>query len=295
MLLNFDDWDIYDGFSPGSGFSEKEWIIDKSNNTIGLFKYPKSKDTFEHFSEKMASELGNYIGIECAKVDIGYYNNRIGSLSYLLVDQVKEELHEGIRLIYKLRKRYNPDKLIDEETQEYYSIDLILESLNQYNLKNKFLDIIIFDYLIGNTDRHHSNWAIITKHKGYGDIDVRMSPLYDNGSSLCCYTNESVIIDKQNDSIWFKGIADTKSKSIIRIDKFNKKKPNHLEMVYHLKNNYYSETVKRVNIISDRLTDSYIRELIETYSYGMMSEERKRLLIKFLNSKVKDLLSIYNK
>ena len=38
-----------------------------------------------------------------------------------------------------------------------------------------------FDALISNTDRHADNWAVIT-----GENKSRMSPLYDNGSSLGC-------------------------------------------------------------------------------------------------------------
>lgn len=32
---------------------------------------------------------------------------------------------------------------------------------------SKFYKVIIFDILIGNSDRHHSNWAILAKEKVY--------------------------------------------------------------------------------------------------------------------------------
>lgn len=39
MLLDYSHWDIYDGFSEGSGRSEKVWLINKETKEIGLFKY----------------------------------------------------------------------------------------------------------------------------------------------------------------------------------------------------------------------------------------------------------------
>lgn len=70
-MTDFNSWKEYEGASEGSGRSEKIWLVDSASNMIGLFKYPKSLLTTEYFSEKLASELGRKIGIDCAKVDIG--------------------------------------------------------------------------------------------------------------------------------------------------------------------------------------------------------------------------------
>ena len=48
--------------------------------------------------------------------------------------------------------------------------------------------MLVFDYLIGNSDRHQNNWAIIIK-----DQKMEWSPLYDNSSSLCAYILEEQI------------------------------------------------------------------------------------------------------
>ena len=53
---------------------------------------------------------------------------------------------------------------------------MILESIKETGLGKDFLVIPIFDALIGNSDRHHSNWGIV-KNKINGNI--RISPLYD--------------------------------------------------------------------------------------------------------------------
>ena len=58
---------------------------------------------------------------------------------------------------------------------------------------------MLFDCLIGNSDRHHSNWGVVPYIKK-GDtqyhICSKLSPLYDNCSSLCAYEDNNDIISE---------------------------------------------------------------------------------------------------
>ena len=80
-VKNFDNW-IEDTESGkfGSGASEKIWLINPKTNKKGLFKFPKVKKdgkiTGEYWAEKLATEIGNLIDVECAKVDIGTYKRK---------------------------------------------------------------------------------------------------------------------------------------------------------------------------------------------------------------------------
>lgn len=82
-VKNFDNWmENKSSGRFGSGASEKIWLINSETNEKGLFKFPKVKDkekgiiTGEYWAEKLASEIGNLIGVECAKVDIGRYKRK---------------------------------------------------------------------------------------------------------------------------------------------------------------------------------------------------------------------------
>jgi hypothetical protein len=288
MILDFNVWEIAENFSPASGASDKDWIINKQDKTIGLFKFPKSDQTFEHFSEKIASELAKIIGVESANVDIGIYDNKIGSMSYLINDKTKEVLIEGIALISKYRKNYDMKKMQDLESNEYYCFEMILEAIKGYKLEDDFFKVVIFDYIIGNSDRHHSNWAILESNN-----NIRFCPIYDNGSSLCCYITDFDIETRNNNPQWFDSIIGSKSRSIIRIDKSNKKKPTHKEVMEYIKESYYEETINFVRNIKDKLTSVEIDNLIDKYSYNILSENRKEFLKRYLNQKVKQLISIY--
>lgn len=286
MVIDYSQWDIYEGASEGSGRSEKEWLINKDTNEIGLFKFPKTDKTTEHISEKLASELAKKIGLECAKIEIGKYNSRIGSMSYL-INTEKEILIEGISLINSKYPTYNPRTMYDYLKDEYYSLEMILNSINDYNLVDDFLKIMIFDFLIGNTDRHQNNWAVISIND-----NIRMCPLYDNGSSLCCYLEDEKIDSYLgNDKMKFNSLVNTKSKSRVRLDKKNKKETTHLEIVKYICRHYYSSVIELVNTININLTEDIIEKLVFSYDDKLISYKRKQLIKKFLIEKI-NLLNV---
>ena len=127
---------------------------------------------------------------------------------------------------------------------------MIKNVLEPLSLFESFLPVLIFDFLIGNTDRHQSNWALILENG-----KLRLSPLYDNSSSLCAYVKEERI--KQylgKDMLLWKSLVDTKSRAIIRITGQDKKAPTHLEML-----KYVNQRRQRLSLF-----DLEIREVQKT-------------------------------
>jgi hypothetical protein len=45
-------------------------------------------------------------------------------------------------------------------------------------------DMLLFDALIGNTDRHQDNWGLLLQQCENGVPRIRMAPVFDNGTSL---------------------------------------------------------------------------------------------------------------
>ncbi|HVJ50603.1 protein kinase [Desulfitobacterium sp.] len=281
MLKDFSSWKEYEGASEGSGRSEKIWLVNPDNGDIGLFKFPKTEFTTEHLSEKIAADIATLINVKCMKVDLGVYDSRVGSLDYK-INRENENLIEGIRLINKYYPHFNEEILYDSERDEYYSLEMILKSLSKYNFQRDFLLIPIFDFLIGNTDRHQSNWAILQEDKGYN-----LCLVYDNGSSLCCYVPESQLDSYLgNDKRRFQSLVDTKSKSRIRIDKNLKKEPTHLQVLEFLRVNYFNDVIDLVMTIKDKIDEYNLDILLDEYS-NFMSIKRTILIKKFLLEKVK--------
>ena len=295
-IINFDSWNVYDGASEGSGRSEKIWLISDTGE-IGLFKYPKidpadQKETTEHVSEHLAHQLGNVLNVSTANVDIGTRDGRIGSMSYLVCKQ-NEALVEGIDFISGKFPHYNAETMQDEESGTYYCIDHIFNSVPSVVPNRIWIEMMLFDFLIGNADRHQSNWALLMElvSKDPVSIQVRQCPLYDNGSSLCCYENESQV--ENRDIRHFEALVDSKSRSIIRIDGSVKTKPRHRDVAQYLIGKYpIAKTIAKRFL--DRLTEDAINTIMDQYPTEVLDTKKNLLIRRYLLKKLELLDALLN-
>ena len=289
-MKDFSFWVEYEGAAEGSGRSEKLWLMNPDTGQTGLFKFKKDIETTDHVSECIAYDLANLIGLSCAKFEVGSYKGREGSMSYNIVDHEGITLIEGIYCISLMYPGFDESLLMDTETGKKYSLDMIKEVLKPWGLFEDFLPILLFDFLIGNTDRHQSNWALVL------DKEVlSISPLYDNSSSLCAYVKETKIKNYLgNDKVLWRSLIDTKSKSLVRITSNDVKQPTHLAMVEFLQKNYYKQTIEIEKRIETFVTEENVYDILNKYE-EVLTEERKELIGKFILSKVRLLRKVYEK
>lgn len=295
-LACFDDWTEEDGLPEGSGTSEKIWLRSPDGEKCGLFKFPKTQDwpdgtqtiSTEHISEWLAYQLGELLSIPCAKVIIGYRDGRIGCLGELLTSQ-GVDLVEGVNFIREAFPLYDAQQMFDAETKTYYCLNHILQS-TQLHLRSKvWIEMILFDFLIGNADRHHSNWALLKEPDG----SYKMCPLYDNGSSLCCYVS-----DNQLDSLFgldpapMKRQTDNGSRSMIRIDGTTKKHPTHKEMAQHVLQKYPRIAFPVAERILVQVTPKWVVEHLAEIPDDILPPIRKRLIACYIEKKLGILTSL---
>ena len=144
-IENFNEWEPQKEIV-GSGKGKKVWLVNPKNpNQQGWFKYVKKTiregkevNSYENFSEKLAELIANNIEIKNAHIDIGIYQGELGCLSY----DINEQMEEIVSLITKKYPKYNEKNLYDEQNKIYYSINMILNSLDNKNLEKDFFKIL---------------------------------------------------------------------------------------------------------------------------------------------------------
>lgn len=185
--------------------------------------------------------------------------------------------------------KYNPELFIDTMTSHRYSIEMIKKAIERFVPIDDLLKMLMFDYLIGNSDRHQNNWAILIENG-----KMQWSPLYDNSSSLCAYISEKNIPNYMGkDKNRWNSLIDTKSKSLIRCREIDEKRPTHLEVLKYLKENYFDDTYVFAKNIVSLLTEENIYRILDLYSEDGLSEKKKMLILKFLLDKIKMMNYIY--
>ena len=225
-------------------------------------------------------------------------------MSYNLVDYSSEDnytnLLEGIVFIENQYPYYDKDKLEDTYSNSKYSIQMIQNSLNGILEMDKFYKIVIFDILIGNSDRHHSNWAILAKGTVYKTpedmLDIffnyNMCPLYDNGSSLCAYEDNNNLEIFFKDKMKFESLVNTKSKSAIGWE--NERPIRHFELLKKIKDNAYELTVQYIEKIKTNINEENIDKILKEFDNNIISIDMKKLLKMYLLERRKRMLEIYD-
>ena len=179
-----------DGNRYYSGAERKKSILISDKPYLVKFqKNSREGLRFNHVSEYLGSHIFALLGIDTQETFLGKYKNEdvVVIQDFLGEDEVFIPFN-GVG-----------DSSLEQDKEKYqYSYEDIIAML-QDNVKltdveqtiDLFWDMFIIDALIANFDRHGSNWGFIKKDNKY-----RLSPVFDNGSSLFPQLNTDEKIQK---------------------------------------------------------------------------------------------------
>jgi hypothetical protein len=164
-IIDITNWSIQEWYNTG-GTRSKKYV----QSPQGVFYYFKrsyktqGRDYFfEFWSEVIATQVGRLLGFNMLEYIPAIYNNEMGCLSQSMINSDGEELIEGGKYLQADENKFNPDV---KAARSLYSFQLIEKALGSFKLSDyieHIIEIIIFDSLIGNGDRHQENWAFINQ------------------------------------------------------------------------------------------------------------------------------------
>jgi hypothetical protein len=183
-LTDIIGWIIKRQFNTG-GTREKFFCQNPESNVEYFFKqsmFKEGKDgkegkdyKFEFWSEVIASKLGQSLGFEMVDYNVAIYENKIGCLcpSMLKTDSF-ENLEEGVNYLIAKNRNLIPELNQDKKASKFYTFDLIEQAFEFHKFNEhlpKIIELIIFDTIISNGDRHQENWGFIVK-KSLREIEI---------------------------------------------------------------------------------------------------------------------------
>jgi hypothetical protein len=169
------------------GTKEKFWFHHEKFN---LCLYKKARqNTGEDWSEKISAELCNLIKLPHAQYELAIFKNEKGTISPSFLPE-NGSLTPGNEILAKIFLDYPQNiKNLSQHTLDNIFrvfgdslVDLPIDWTPLEGIKtaiDTFIGYLLLDAWIGNSDRHHENWAFI-------DLEGKshLAPTYDHASSL---------------------------------------------------------------------------------------------------------------
>lgn len=285
----------------------KEWYFKCSEKKPAKNGKPEKYYKYEFWSEVIAYQLGKQLGLDVLRYDVAVHEGVIGCISPLMINREEEQLVEVGRYMTSLNADFLPE---DNSTRNEYTFQLLEQTINEFRLTGYwpfFFRTILFDAIIGNTDRHQENWAFkhnstfITIWPEHLDQEneekdqgkqlffrniIGTAPIYDNGSSLARELNDVKVDLLLADNKALAKYIDNGSAEM----HWEKKKISHFRLIENLLNSPYFEEVKKaasfINLWDDKaigkIINSVDKDLPSDWLYYCIPGQRKALIIKLL-------------
>lgn len=159
------------------GMIAKCWAV--IDGKICLLKKSTESHQKEAYTEYYMSQIAEIMGFEHVKYDILEYHGHIVSCCPLFTN-------ENIGLVAI-------EDCLDKN-DKYKSDISLLKAISKVYPKEALEDLMLFDSLVYNTDRHIRNFGLLLDNNT-GEI-LRPAPIFDNGNSITTLIDENTDIEK---------------------------------------------------------------------------------------------------
>lgn len=338
-FIDTSGWQILQGLNTGGTRAKRllqddngdRWYFKCSERKPGAPGHPEKYYKYEFWSEVIAYQVGKLFGLDILRYDVAYNDGDVGCISPEMDAGVDEQLVEVGRYMTTHNPAFAPD---DTTSRKEYTFQLLEETVQYFELEEywpSFFTTLVFDAIIGNTDRHQENWAFIGST--YTDAPMklrpsqeqalrnllstndektfirrleeyqlrvkhlkRMAPIYDSGSSLARELTEERIKQLLNDHQHLTGYINRGSSEL----HWDRRKESHFKLLEKILETRHADALKNAAFFLQNWDGEQIEHLVYHIDESVPAEhmafkmplERKNLIVKLLTLRHRRVVDI---
>jgi hypothetical protein len=172
-----------------------------------LFKRSREAFPEQFWAEIAAYHIGGLLGIEVppAYPAINSSSGQCAALIEWFYEDGKTRFVLGGDFMQKMHPGFDRDR---GSQHNFHSIRILFRTIHRHgwmesDWQTAWGHMLLLDALCGNTDRHQDNWGVLFDFTDEG-LRVRLSPCYDNGTSLGHELSEHIQGTNWDDARWLR-------------------------------------------------------------------------------------------
>ncbi len=305
--------------SSTKGTRDKYVVFSPNDRNMYFIKFPMVREgrdySMETWSEILAYEIGSRLGFDVLKYDFAVKDGRAGCISKNMVEGDGFSLVEGDSILTAFDPLYNPE---DKKMYSKYTFPFVMKALEHQGLekwKGNFVRMLLFDAVIGNSDRHQGNWGFVQqitkgerrkfgwKKQEYTNIEKKFAPIYDSGCCLGREFSEEQIAQKLAEKDKIISYV-SKGQAELRTGTNPTKKVSHFELLGHIISMdewrmFLADEIKsllsrysreKIHAVISNIDDPVPKDKKKNFG---MSDSRKEFVAMVIDARIKKIREIY--
>lgn len=227
-------------------------------------------------NEYLASTIYQSLGIETQETCLGIYEGKE-------VVACKDFCATGERILnFGMMKNQCIDSIHGGYGTELESVLTAIDMQQIYDpiaLRKRFWKMFAADALLGNFDRHNGNWGVIVNEN---TMEVRMAPVYDNGS--CLYPQ---LTDEQMKAI-MKDPKEIENRIYVFPNSALKKQDRKINYFSFLSTTKNKDCIEALRCVQQHYNEEKIKNILAKAPISNVKKEFYLLIIKERKNKIID-------
>jgi hypothetical protein len=198
----------------------------------------------------MINRIGQELNLPMNEVRLVFANGQLRFLSKYFLNKDQKLIHGAEICGQHLGDMNLADEIANNRktSRELFTFEFISDAIKSVfpetaeTLTSKFVEMLVFDAIVGNNDRHFYNWGVIHTIRKSKTLP-NFAPIYDSSRGLLWnHTDDKIVKDFINESHKFKNYLES---ACPRVSIEADKGINHFQLVSFIFNNFalHKETI----------------------------------------------------
>jgi hypothetical protein len=251
----------------------------------------------ESITEHLLTRVGEILGLKMASSRLMWVRGQLRFLSEYFLKPDESLLHGA-----EIFAGYLADKKFVEEVEhQRLERDIFTFQVVEDAVMTRFLDhadaimhgfvsLLGYDTIVGNNDRHHFNWGVITQIAG--KRPPRFSPVFDTARGLFWNTDEESLLKQEGRIDDFLDNYTRKCYPMLGWEGFNM--PNHFDVIQKIAQQFPSYR-RTLNALAMLDLPEKVEAILDTEFDGLFSSRRKKFIVACLRKRLEQYLDVITK